>query len=387
MIETLQTILTYGGSFVLVLGLVVFVHEYGHFIAGRSCGIAVRSFSFGWGPEWFGWTDKEGTRWKVSRFPIGGFVSWADDADPTSTRADPALALPPEEARRRGHYHAMPIWARSIATAGGPLANFIFAIVAFALLLLITGRDVARIDQVTAASPAAAAGLQVGDIVRAVDGHAVGSFQDLQARIAPRPGETVRLTIERSRETLHVEAVVGVRSVGEGDRARQVGVLGIAHTSQLYDGERVGPPEAIVFGAQQSWAIIAGTVTYIGDIFSGRQAADQLAGPLGIMQVSGQVASGALSGGAEHSMGDKVLLLALSLLNLTAVLSVAVGIANLLPIPLLDGGNLVLYGIEALRGGKRLPLAAQQWVIHAGFAAVGALFLFATWNDIQRFLG
>jgi regulator of sigma E protease len=380
MVEALQNMLVYVGSFILVLSVVVFVHEFGHFRVGRWCGVAVKSFSIGLGSEWFGWTDKHGTRWKVSRIPLGGFVSWIDDTDGSSTLPASAEdnALSEDEARKRGHFRAQPLWKRAITVAAGPITNFIFAIFAFALLALIIGRDVPRIDQVQADSAAAEAGLLPGDVVTHVNGEAVRDFPALQRLIASSPGD--ELTFRLRRGELTTDVVVTPRPRPDNERA---GMIGVTHDSSMANRERINPMDALVQGAADTWGIIAQTVGYLGNVIVGRESGDQIAGPLGILNVSGQVASSALDA-PEATLGQKLQLLALSLLQLAAVLSVAVGFVNLLPIPILDGGHLLFYGIEALRGGRPLPPAAQEWAYRAGFAVMASLFLFATWNDITR---
>jgi len=387
MLQLLQNILIYGGTFVVVLSVVVFVHEFGHFRVGRWCGIAVKSFSIGLGSEWFGWTDKYGSRWKVSKIPLGGFVSWVDDTDGSSTRpaAEEDQALSQEEARRLGHFRAMPLWKRAATVAAGPVANFVFAIAAFATLALIAGRDVtdvasvpARIAHIALNSAAGAAGLQSGDVVVAIDGQATPSFRELQAAVAGSSGRTIALTVQRGDEQLALQATPRL----DGGRV----VLGVSGPLVLAEErivEHYNPIEAIVVGAQDTWGIVAQTGTYLGAVITGRESGDQIAGPLGIINVSGQVASSALDAPAA-TFGDRARMLVLSLLGLMAVLSVAVGIVNLLPIPVLDGGHLVFYAIEGARGGRPLPPQAQEWAYRAGFAAMASLFLFATWNDITR---
>jgi regulator of sigma E protease len=383
MTDFLTTIL----SFVVVLSVVVFVHEFGHFRVGRWCGMAVKSFSIGLGSELFGWTDRHGTRWKVSRIPLGGFVSWVDDTDGSSTRppSEEDRALSPEEARRLGHFRAMPLWKRALTVAAGPIANFIFAIFAFAVLALAVGRDVtdittipARIAQVSAGSPAAAAGLRSGDVVHAVNGQTIRSFSDLQQAIANSGRQALALTIERDGETLSVSATPRE----QGGRLL-LGVSGplIMPAERVVESYGVG--ESIGVGAANTWGIVAQTGTYLWRVITGRESGDQIAGVIGIANASGQVANSALNAPGA-SGGERIKLLLLSLLSLAAMLSVAVGIVNLLPIPVLDGGHLVFYAIEAVRGGRPLPAEAQEWAYRAGFAVMASLFLFATWNDITR---
>lgn len=388
--DVLQNILIYAGSFVLVLSVVVFVHEFGHFQVARWRGVAIDTFSIGFGKTLLGWRDKQGVQWKVGALPLGGYVKFADDADAMSSAPrekieDPAVLA---EARAKGLFHAQPLSTRSMVVAAGPLTNFIFSILAFALIALVVGRDAtdyatipARVAGIAEGSAAAAAGLQPGDVIRAANGLAIASFTDLQTVVAASPGQPLALQIERNGDITTLNATPA--------RSGQRGVLGVSGPLVL-EGERVieryGPLSALAAGAANTWDIVAKTGAYIGAIFAGRESGDQIAGPLGIINVSGQVATSALNGPDDGGIGARIGLLALSLLSLAAVLSVAVGIVNLLPIPILDGGHLLFYAIEAVRGGKPLPAAAQEWAYRAGFAVMASLFLFATWNDITRLL-
>jgi regulator of sigma E protease len=385
--EVLKNILIYGGSFVVVLSVVVFVHEYGHFSAARFRKVAIDTFSIGFGKKILGWRDKQGVEWKIGILPLGGYVKFADDADAMSTAPveqidDPAAR---EEARKKGLFHAQPVSTRALVVASGPIANFIFSILAFGLLAFIMGRDVtdisqvpARIAGVVASSPAAAAGLHEGDIIRAANDAPIANFPALQERVAAAADQPLRLSVERNGQLITLNATPMRRG--------EHGVLGVSGPL-LLEGERqvekFSPLEAIGIGAQRTWDMVAQTGMYVGSIFAGRESGDQIAGPLGILNVSGQVASSALDAG-DQAPGGAIGLLLLSLLGLAAMLSVAVGIVNLLPIPILDGGHLLFYAIEAVRGGKPLPAAAQEWAYRAGFAVMASLFLFATWNDITR---
>jgi regulator of sigma E protease len=387
MLEMLKNILIYGGSFVVVLSVVVFVHEYGHFSAARLRKVAIDTFSIGFGKKIFGWRDKQGVEWKIGMLPLGGYVKFADDANAMSTApvepiSDPAAK---EEARRKGLFHAQPVSTRALVVAAGPVANFIFSVLAFGLLAFIMGRDVTDISQIPAriagvveGSAAAQAGLRSGDVIRAANDAPIANFPALQARIAAAAGQTLSLSVEREGQRLTLNATPTRR----GDN----GVLGVSGPLLLESErqvERFSPLEAIGVGAQRTWSMVAQTGAYVGGIFAGRESGRDIAGPLGILNVSGQVASSALDAGEQTPSGAIGLLL-LSLLGLAAMLSVAVGIVNLLPIPILDGGHLMFYAIEAVRGGKPLPAVAQEWAYRAGFAVMASLFLFATWNDITR---
>lgn len=390
MLEVLKNILIYGGSFVLVLSVVVFVHEYGHFSAARFRKVAIDTFSIGFGKKILGWRDKQGVEWKIGALPLGGYVKFADDANEMSTAPveqinDPAARA---EARRKGLFHAQPLSTRALVVAAGPIANFIFSIFAFGVLAFIMGRDVtdistvpARIASVVEGSAAAGAGLRSGDIIRSANDAPIANFTTLQERVAASAGQPLRLGVERDGQRLTLTATPTQR----GDH----GVLGVSGPLLLQSErqiEKFSALEAVGVGAQRTWDMVAQTGIYISGVFAGRESGKDIAGPLGILNVSGQVATVALDNG-DDGPGGTIGVLALSLLGLAAMLSVAVGIVNLLPIPILDGGHLLFYAIEAVRGGKPLPLVAQEWAFRAGLVMMGALFLFASWNDIQRHLG
>lgn len=397
MIEALQSILIYGGSFIAVLSLVVFVHEFGHFQAARWRGVAIDTFSIGFGKTLLSWRDRQGVNWKIGALPLGGYVKFADDANSMSTAAAEPIEDPVQkaEARKKGLFHAQTLSTRSIVVAAGPVANFIFSILTFAVLAMIVGRDVtdparlvARIDGVQAGSAAAEAGLLPGDVVLEVNGQTISSFSQFQSMVEASPGQPLQLTLRRADEVTSLSATPGSREVAdEGGAPTQRGFLGIVR--QMRPEERViepvGPISAIGLGATQTWNMVAQTGAYVGGMLTGRNSGADIAGPLGILSASGQIAESALAP-PDQGVLDKVGTLALSLIGWAAMLSVAVGIVNLLPIPILDGGHLLFYAIEAVRGGRPLPLAAQEWAFRAGLAVMASLFLFATWNDVTRHL-
>ncbi len=394
-LQGIQTLVLYLAAFVVVLSVVVFVHEFGHFQVARWRKVAIDTFSIGFGKTLVSWRDRQGVEWKIGALPLGGYVKFADDADAMSTGPREAINDPAAlaEARKKGLFHAQSLTTRSMVVAAGPVTNFVFAVLAFAALALISGRDVtdpasipARIATVHENTAAAAAGLQSGDIVRSIDGAAIANYDALRARVSVSAGTPLAFVIERNGESIPItvtptraEAAQPGVEVGQG----LLGVTGPLALREERTIEPIGVLEAFRIGGQNTWGIISQTVSYIGAIFAGRESGDQIAGPLGIINVSGQVASSALDGPGDD-WGAKIGTLGLSLLMLMAVLSVAVGFVNLLPIPILDGGHLMFYGIEAVRGGKPIPPAAQEWAYRAGFAVMASLFLFATWNDITR---
>jgi regulator of sigma E protease len=389
LLQSIQNVLLYAASFIVVLSVVVFVHELGHFQVARWCKVAIDTFSIGFGKTLFGWRDRQGVYWKVGALPLGGYVKFADDADAMSTSPREQLEDPAAraEARRKGLFHAQSLLTRTLVVAAGPFANFVFAIIAFAAVALIAGRDVTDVSQVPArlmaiapGSAAAEAGLQPGDVIVRAGGAPIANFTDLQSHVTPSAGQPLAMDVQRGDQMLSLTVTPGE----VGGR----GVLGVSGPMALPSERRVeryGFVEALGVGASNTWGIIAQTGAYIGAIFAGRESGDQIAGPLGIINVSGQVASSALTV-PQATLSDRLPTLGFALLSLAAVLSVAVGFVNLLPIPILDGGHLLFYAIEAARGGKPLPPAAQEWAYRAGFAVMASLFLFATWNDITRLL-
>ncbi|MBY0564831.1 MAG: RIP metalloprotease [Hyphomonadaceae bacterium] len=394
MAGTIQDLLIAAVAFVLVLSVVVFVHEYGHFRVGRWCGIRVKSFSIGLGSEWIGWTDKHGTRWKISRLPLGGFVSWVDDTDGSSTlpASEEHRELSDEEARQRGHFRAQPLWKRAVTVAAGPLTNFVFAIATFALIAFIVGRDTTdyaslspRIGGVQTDSAASEAGLRSGDLILRVDEQSVATWGAFHTTVSSSPNEALSLTVENAGERRSVTVTPRLVERPSPSGVERVGVIGVS--LGVLDSDRtveaVGPIEALGVGARNTWAIVSSTASYVAGIFTGHNSGRDIAGPIGIFTQSGQIATMALDG-VEDDLLAKAASLLRALALWAAVLSVAVGIVNLLPIPILDGGHLLFYAIEAVRGGRPLPAAAQEWAYRAGLAVMASLFLFATWNDITR---
>lgn len=394
MLAGLEGVLLNLVAFVVVLGIVVFVHEFGHFQAARWGKVAIDTFSIGFGKTLASWRDKHGVQWRLGALPLGGYVKYQDDADPMSTGPTEAYDDPAKfaEARRKGLFHAMPLATRSFAVAAGPLTNFIFSTVAFALIAMIVGRNVIlveslppRVDVIAPGSPAAAAGLRAGDVIASVDAEPVGSFGRLKEIVGARPGKVSTFAVQRGAETVTLQVKIGDQTAPDMTGVdHRTGYLGIERKSLPSEIKivRPNPVEAIGVGASQVWDIIASTGAYVGNIFSGRASAAHIAGPAGIFAASGAVAKSAISG--DVPPGEKLARLVLSLLAWAAQLSVAVGIVNLLPVPILDGGHLLFYAIEGVRG-RPLGPKAQEIGYRAGFAFVASLFLFATWNDLQRF--
>jgi regulator of sigma E protease len=355
--------------FLFVLTIVVFFHELGHFLTARGCGIRVLTFSIGFGPEIVGFYDRYGTRWKISAVPLGGYVKFFGD-DNAASVPDHEAAAAMSEADRKVSFVHKPVGPRAAVVAAGPIANFILAIVIFAAVFMTVGKQTtsARVDTVQPASAAQAAGFKPGDLVLAINGEKIGSFADMQRIVSVNAGEPLNIEVERDGVHVTLKATPQLRELKDnfGNKQR-LGVLGISRSMAPSDikTHKMNPLQAVVAGVQETWYVIDRTLSYIGGVFTGREAADQLGGPIRIAQVSGQVASAGF----------------VALMHLTAVLSVSIGLLNLFPIPLLDGGHLLFYAIEAIRG-RPLSERAQEVGFRIGLAIVVMLMIFATFNDI-----
>ena len=391
--QVLQNILFYIVPIVLVLGPVVTVHELGHFLAARALGTKIETFSIGFGRARARWRDKSGVEWRLAWIPLGGYVRFAGDDNVASipdvddlTAMRRSLIQQGRAAEIPSYFHFKPIWQRTIITAAGPFANFLMAIAIFAALLMALGEPLTstRIDQVERGSAAEQAGFHVGDVVRSANGDAIDSFNELTELVILSSGTPIRFVVERDGRLVSLIATprrgVVIDRLG---REQHLGRLGLRHDNRPGDVtiRHYGPVEAVGAGVQRTWSTISTTVTYLGRIFTGRETAEQLAGPLGMAQLSGDIAkkTAEVSTGTLSFLGNT----AITLLTLTATISVGIGFLNLLPVPVLDGGHLLFYAYEAV---ARRPLAAkvQAAGYRVGLALVLGLMLFATWNDLQR---
>ncbi len=355
--------------FLFVLTIVVFFHELGHFLVARWCGIRVLVFSLGFGPEIAGFNDRHGTRWKISAVPLGGYVKFFGDDNAAST-PDRAAAAEMTESEKKDSFVNQPVASRAAVVAAGPIANFVLAVAIFAGIFMVIGKQTAtaRVDTVQAGSAAEAAGFKPGDLVVAINSDKIDSFSDMQRIVSVSSGEPLKIVVERNGQPVSLTATPQLKEIKDNfGNVHRLGVLGISRSMAAGDikTQKVNPLTAVVMGAQETWFVVDRTLSYIGGIFTGREAADQLGGPIRIAQVSGQVATAGFG----------------ALIHLTAVLSVSIGLLNLFPIPLLDGGHLLFYGIEAARG-RPLSDRAQEVGFRIGLAIVVMLMIFATFNDI-----
>jgi regulator of sigma E protease len=355
--------------FLFVLSIVVFFHEFGHFIVARLCGVRVLVFSIGFGPELGGFNDRHGTRWKISAIPLGGYVKFFGDENAASV-PETARLDSMDGGERAESFHFQPVRKRAAIVAAGPLANFILAIVIFGAIFGIYGKQSmsARVDSVQPDSAAATAGFQTGDVVLAINGKSVEDFADMQRVVSESAGEELDIKVDRKGTPLVLKATPALKEVKDNfGNVHRIGILGISRSMDASDMkfQPVSPPQAVWMGVQETWFVIDRTLSYIGGVIVGREAADQLGGPIRIAQISGQVAT----------IGF------VALIHLAGVLSVSIGLLNLFPIPLLDGGHLLFYSIEALRG-RPLSERAQEVGFRIGLAIVVMLMIFATFNDI-----
>jgi regulator of sigma E protease len=351
-------------SFVAIITVLVFVHELGHFLVARWCGIRVEVFSIGFGPELFGWTDRRGTRWKFSARPLGGYVKMFGDSDASSGLPIAGLGQL-TAAEREVSFHCKRLGQRAAIVAGGPLANFVFAIIVLAVLFMTYGQPFtpAEVGQVLPNSAAEKGGIRQGDAIVSIDGHSIDRFEDVQQVVRFNPNVPMTMIVRRDGELATLSVTPSL--VEESDRLgrRQIGQLGIRGGGTKYIQR--DPASAVVRAVGETWNLSATTLAAMGQMVIGTRTTDELGGPLRIAQLSGEVAQGGI----------------VPLLWFMAVLSVNLGLINLFPVPVLDGGHLLFYAAEAIRG-KPLGQRAQEYGFRVGLALVLTLMVFATWNDL-----
>lgn len=360
--------------FILVLSLLVFVHEMGHYLVGRWCGIRSTAFSVGFGPELLGFTDKHGTRWKISAIPLGGYVKFFGDEDASSKPDDKHLS-DMSLAERAQTLAGAKLWKRAATVAAGPIANFLLAILIFAVLFSIYGKSVADpvVAEVRENSAAAVAGVLPGDRLVALDGGKVATFEDVRRYVGIRPGTPITVTIDRGGQELSLPMVpTRTETTDQFGNKIELGIIGIVTNQNSGNFRHVTftPVEALVEGVRETGHVVTGTFNYIGNLVTGRMNADQLGGPVRVAQASGQMATLGIA----------------AVIQLAAVLSVSIGLLNLMPVPVLDGGHLLFYAIEALRG-RPLGAGAQEFAFRIGLVMIFSLMVFATWNDISSLIG
>jgi regulator of sigma E protease len=349
-------------AFLAVIGPLVFVHELGHYLVGRWFGVKAEAFSIGFGHEIFGFTDSRGTRWKFGWLPLGGYVRFAGDMNPAS-QPDPAWMMLPAEERNRT-FQAKPVWQRALVVAAGPVTNFLFAILIIAGFNLIQGQPSTApvAGRVVPGSVAEQAGFVSGDVFKRVDGRDIATFRDLTGYVRSHPGTPIEVAVQRGEGAIVIRVTPrALPALDPQGKPAKIGVLGIE--GQL---EPIGPLTALRLGTEQSWRIVTMMVDGLGQIITGDRSAKELGGPLSIARFSGEAASAGPGTFAYF----------------VALISINLGFINLLPVPMLDGGHLLFYALEAVR---RKPIApqVQEWAFRSGLLLLLGLMLFATFNDLS----
>jgi regulator of sigma E protease len=384
-------ILTQLFAFVFVLSIVVTVHELGHFLAARACGVAIDCFSIGFGPKIIAWRDKTGVEWRIASIPLGGYVRFSGDDNAASVPDGSDLAvLKREIAEREGeaavsrYYHFKPVWQRAIIAVAGPVANFLLAIAVLSVFMATIGeqRNPARVFGVAAGSAAASAGFQPGDVILKADGHKIETFQDLNGYVMLRAKLPIDFTVERGAATLRLIATPKEVEIQDQINGRmKIGRLGIEgrSTPTRY---RSSVWRAIPDATVEVWDQISTIGFYLGRLVTGQISPDQISGVIGIGHTVGAVAKASTAD--APNVQTMVLRFFVGQMLMVATLSVSIGFMNLLPIPVLDGGHLVMYAYEAV---ARRPLKAsfQAAGFRAGLALILGFMLFAAWNDLHRY--
>ncbi len=345
--------------FVIVLGVLVFIHELGHYLAARWRGVHVEAFSIGFGSAIVSWKDRHDTVWKLCWLPLGGYVKLHGQEQPEDASPETRASWLPGRT-----FHSKSVLSRAIVVAAGPIANFLLAAVLFTALFIAAGRPTTLpvVGDIVPGSAADVAGLHTGDRIDRIDSTPIARFEEIQRIVTSHAGIKLTLQVTRNGLTQLLEATPDSR----GEAGHAVGVLGIKGGAVAY--EHLSPPAAVVAGVTQTWDVAGQTLVGVWQMLTAQRGTEDLGGPLRIAQLSGQVAQ----------------LGAASLVSFIAVLSVNLGLINLFPIPVLDGGHLVFYALEALRG-RPLPARAVEYGFRAGFALLVGLFVFATWNDLSHF--
>ena len=351
--------------FLIVLSILVFIHELGHYLVARYNGVGVDVFSIGFGPEVFGWNDKAGTRWKVSWFPLGGYVKMVGDADAASTPDLKTLKKMDAQAKSRSLFYKT-VWQRIAVSAAGPLSNYLFAIIIFSILFATVGQryTVPILHGIQEGSAAADAGFQIGDQVKSINGKTINRFEDIQMIVHDHPGDILQVVLDRKGEILTFSVAPKLSEIKDHfGYVHKVGLLGITGAEAGYIHRSWW--NTWWYATEEVISLSWQTLNALGQIIMGAKSADGLGGPLRIAQMSGEIAQSGV----------------VALVWFMALLSVNLGLINFFPVPMLDGGHLLFYFIEVLRG-KPLSEKAQEWGFRIGFGLIIGLMILATWNDI-----
>ncbi|MDB5478780.1 MAG: zinc metalloprotease [Alphaproteobacteria bacterium] len=367
--ESLLMIPRYAIPFLLVLSVLVFVHEMGHYLVARLCGVRVEAFSIGFGKKLFGFTDKHGTNWKICMIPLGGYVQMFGDADPTSSKVsvDEIQVMSPEQ--RKEAFFFKPVWQRALIVFAGPAINFLYALVVMSILFAVQGQIYApaEVGGLVEDGPAAKAGFELGDKVLSINGVPLESFQELQRQVGINLGTEMVFQVQRKDQQLTLKTMPGVLeqedNFGFKHRVGRIGVMSVGNTAI----KKHTPGSAVIAAAEDMWSMTLATLRAMGQMITGVRSTDELGGVIRI-------------GAYAKEFSDAG---ALSLLMFSALISINLGLINLFPIPLLDGGHLLFYFYEAI-AGRPMPEKLRMAGLKLGYILVVTLMIYATFNDLLQ---
>ncbi len=357
--------------FLILITIVVFIHEYGHYYFAKKYGVGVTDFSIGFGREIFGWNDKSGTRWKICWIPLGGYVKFFGDRNVFSQSEQQELINKYNEDDRNKLFILKPLYQRSIIVAAGPLANFLLAILIFIFINLFVGKDMtpAIIDEVQKDSPAFSSGLKKNDRILFIDNEKIESIMQVSTLINVSMSEKIEFKILRNDKELAIlikpNLVDGTDAFGNKIRKKIIGIKLSVPKNQL-NKQPLGPAKAVYYSFKEVWFVTVTSLNYIGKIISGSGDSSQLGGPVKIAKITGQV--------AEHGI--------IPFLSIMAYISISLGLINLFPIPMLDGGHLMFYFFEKIFG-KPLSQKTQENFFRIGLFLLLFLMVFVTFNDLK----
>ena len=357
--------------FIILLTVVVFIHEYGHYYFARKYGVGVTDFSIGFGKELFGFNDKSGTRWKFCAIPLGGYVKFFGDRNVFSQAEQEELLKKYSKEDREKLFVVKPIYQRSLIVAAGPFANFLLAIVIFAFIYMFAGKDFtpAQIQEVQPDSPAFISGIKSGDIIKSIDNREVKSMMEVSAFINASSSETINLGIIRNESELSINVkpkfIEGSDSLGNKINKKIIGIK-IAPLNDKIERERLGPATALFYAIKETWFVIDASWDFVISMFKGTGDTSQLGGPIKIAKITGQVAKFGV----------------VAFLSIMAYISISLGFINLFPIPMLDGGHLMFYAFEKILG-RPLTQKTQEGFFRIGLFLLLSLMFFTTFNDLK----
>ncbi len=369
MIDTLLQFGHTAAAFILIISVIVFIHEFGHYIVARACGVKIDAFSIGFGKEIAGWTDKAGTRWKVCIAPLGGYVKMYGDATEASTADAEAMDQMSDEEKRLTFHHK-PVWQKALIVAAGPFFNFLTAIIIFTFLIMTNGLDTTEpvVGDVVDGTPAQEAGLQSGDRVLNIDGNAIDTFHDIPTILSTNLGEVVTMQILRDNTQRTITLTPRMEESKDAFDGKVIRpIIGIR--SMKLTSENVGLFQAIGVSVQRTYGMIDMSIKFLGQVVTGDRGTEDLKGPIGIAELSGKAVQKDFY----------------TIIWFMALISVNLGFVNILPIPPLDGGHLLFYMLEGARG-RPVAEKFQEWGYRAGFVFLMSVMGFTIYNDIKQLI-